>query len=120
MTPLARSLALLRDRGYTVARAEHWNAFAHVRQDLFGFVDLVAIRAGASILAVQVTVQDRAGDHRRKIEKNEAAQTWLEAGGRIELHLWAVRKDGGRRARWTCHIESASREPRHSKSSIGD
>ena len=54
MTPTQRSLAYLRNEGYLVAIVEHWNPFARIRQDLFGFIDLLAIRRDET-LAVQVT-----------------------------------------------------------------
>ena len=42
-SPTQLSLKKLREEGYTVAVVEHWNSFARIRQDLFGFIDLLAL-----------------------------------------------------------------------------
>lgn len=103
MTPTQRSLKLLRDRGYTAAVVERWNAFARVRQDLFGFVDIVAIKAGESgVLAVQSTSADNLAARRTKIAAEPRAEVWLAAGNRIALHGW--RKGGPRGARKTWQV----------------
>lgn len=87
MSPTERSLKYLRDAGYTVAKAEHWNPFARRRVDLFGFIDLVAIRPGET-LAVQTTSRSNVAARRRKILGLDAALTWLQAGNRIVVHGW--------------------------------
>ena len=53
-SPTQRSLAHLRALGYRVAIVERWNPFARIRQDLFGVLDLLAVKDG-EILGVQVT-----------------------------------------------------------------
>jgi len=85
MSPTQRSLKLLREQGYTVAITERWNPFAKIRQDLFGFADLLAIKPG-EIMAVQTTTASHLAAHRRKINSEARSRTWLEAGGRIQLH----------------------------------
>jgi hypothetical protein len=87
MSPTERSLKLLRERGYTATVVERWNQFAKVRQDLFGFADLLAIKPG-EILAVQTTTGSHLAEHRRKIIAEQRHQQWLKAGGRIQLHGW--------------------------------
>jgi hypothetical protein len=44
MTPTQRSMAYLKKEGYRVAVVERWNPHARIRQDLFGVIDLLAIR----------------------------------------------------------------------------
>ena len=53
-SPTQLSIKYLKDQGYTVAIVEHWNAFARIRQDLFGFIDIIALK-GNETLAVQTT-----------------------------------------------------------------
>ncbi|HQV57391.1 MAG TPA: hypothetical protein PKV27_05220, partial [Ilumatobacteraceae bacterium] len=53
-SPTTLSLKALRDAGYTVAIVEHFNPHMRIRQDLFGFIDIIAIRPGET-LAVQTT-----------------------------------------------------------------
>ena len=105
-SPTQRSLSLLRERGYTVAVVEHWNAFAHIRQDLFGFGDLIAIRTG-EILLVQTTTAANMAARRAKIAAEPRSALWIAAGGTIEIHGWAKRKPRGQKvAKWEAKIES--------------
>lgn len=103
MSARARSMEYLRGLSTNpsfVACAEHWNPFAHKRQDLFGFADLVWLDMEHNqIVAVQV-VNTHLQDHVDKINQSEAARAWRSCGGRIEIHDWkktaGVKKDGSR------------------------
>ena len=56
MTPTQRTLKYLREIGYHAEVVERWNPHARIRQDLFGFGDIIAIRWGESgPLLVQCT-----------------------------------------------------------------
>lgn len=102
MSPAARSKAALERDGYLVAVVERWNAFARIRQDLWGFADLLALRRG-EVLAVQVTSTPNVSARVRKIAESETAPRVREAGVRIEVHGWS--KHG---ARWVCRVEDLS------------
>lgn len=111
MTPTQRSLALLRERGYTAAVVERWNAFARVRQDLFGFVDIVAVKAGEpGVVAVQSTSADNLASRRTKIAAEPRAAVWLAAGNRIVLHGWRKGGPRGTRKRWQVNEENVETE----------
>ena len=86
MTPTQRSLAYLRNEGYLVAIVEHWNPFARIRQDLFGFIDLLAIRRDET-LAVQVTASG-VSSRVKKIEASPHLGRVREAGWKIFVHGW--------------------------------
>jgi hypothetical protein len=101
-SPTSRSLAKLRKEGWTVAVVERWNQYAKVRQDLFGFIDLIAIK-GDITLAVQSTSGANVSARIAKIQACQAASVWLESPMRkIVVHGW--RKVGPRGARklWEC------------------
>jgi hypothetical protein len=100
MTPTQRSLRLLRREGFTVAVVERWNAFAKRRQDLFGFIDLVAINDSTGILGVQTTTAHNLAARIAKILAEPQAKEWLKAGGKIEVHGWRRSKPGSRRKEW--------------------
>lgn len=100
MTPTQRSLALLRKAGYTVAITERWNAHVKIRQDLFGFIDLLAI--APAMVAIQTTVGSSVSARRTKILTIDAAREWLESGHKIWVHGWAKRGGAGKRKLWTC------------------
>lgn len=105
-SPTQRSLALLRDEGWTVAIVEKWNQFARIRQDLFGFADLLAFR-GDAVLAVQTTSGSNVSARIEKIGQCQAALLWRESRYRtIEVHGWAKRGPRGKRKTWTCRRET--------------
>lgn len=90
------------------------------RQDLFDFIDIIAI--GDQILALQCTSSSGLSARINKIviECNEAATKWLNAGGQLEVWGWptgktcidcgrnATRK--GQRGEWLCGIHGRNRE----------
>lgn len=107
MSPTARTLRHLRGLGYTVAVVEHWNSFAGIRQDLFGWIDVVAVRpSDPGVLGIQCTTSDHAAARVAKARGNEALKSWVAAGNRLVVHGWARRckriADGkrSRRIRW--------------------
>ena len=102
MTPTQRSLAKLRAEGWTVAVVERWNPYAKIRQDLFGFIDLIALR-GDETLAVQTTSGPNVAARIDKIRGTQAAAIWLESPTRkIAVHGWAKRGERGKRKAWDC------------------
>lgn len=95
---LERSMKVLRKEGYIVGKTEHWNSFVPphgIRQDLFGFIDALALPYPLPgwtfpITAVQC-VNTHLPEHITKIQQNEAAQRWLALGQRIVIHHWRQR-----------------------------
>ena len=109
MTPTGRSLVYLRELGYTVAVAEKWNPYARIRQDLFGFIDVAAIRADVpGVLAVQCTTRANQAARATKIASFPAARTWLDCGNRIEIHGWAKVGPRGKRKLWEVKVTEIS------------
>ena len=92
-SPLQRSKKLLESEGYTVAIVERWNPWAKVRQDLFGIIDLLAIKPGRT-LGVQVTTLSHKQPHIDKIKTSPYFPTLQQAGWTIVLHSWRELKDG--------------------------
>ena len=101
MSPTARSLAALRARGCLAGVVEKWNPHAHIRQDLFGFADLVAIEPDQTgVLFVQCCVT---GDITKRLAKlqtepvAERVRTVLAAGNRVRIMAYALRGPRGKR-----------------------
>ena len=100
-----RTIEALTTLGYDVGIVERyianaWHAKGRgVRKDLFGFIDLIAMRPGEGIIGVQSTGPDYSG-HNKKIvtECREKAIKWLKSGGRLELWAWrkVLVKKGGK------------------------
>ena len=95
-SPTARSLAFLRKHGWTAAVTERWNPYAKIRQDLFGFVDILAIRADHwGVLAIQATTFENRIARLHKICGEPRAETWVAAGNEVEIWGWKkIRKTG--------------------------
>lgn len=94
-SPTKRSLKLLRETGHQAQVVERWNMFAKVRQDLFGWIDIVAVDPKTpGILGVQTTTTTNQAARIEKARGNGALVAWLLAGGRLTVHGW--RKSKGR------------------------
>ena len=102
-SPTQRSLAKLRAEGWTVAITERWNPFAKIRQDLFGFIDLLCIRDGAT-LAVQTTVGGEVARRIAKIAELPEAGLVRKAGWSIHVHGWRKLASG----KWECRTVDIS------------
>lgn len=98
-SPTQRTLKALRDEGYLTEVVERWNPHANIRQDLFGWIDIIAIKPG-QILAVQATSYSNHSARVKKLktERQEQVGEWLSAGGLAEVWSWRskqrVLKDG--------------------------
>lgn len=87
-SPTARSLEHLREQGYLCAVVEKRNPrLPHVTHDLFGFIDVLAVKRGET-LAVQTTSGANVAARVDKIADNENAPKVREAGWKIVVHGW--------------------------------
>lgn len=102
-SPTQRSKAYLENAGYLVAITERWNPHARVRQDMFGFVDMLAVKEG-EVLAVQTTSRSNMSARARKIAEHENVAAVRKSGIRIEIHGWARDTKG----RWSVKIQDVS------------
>jgi len=98
-TPTQRSLALLRKDGYRAEVVERWNAFAKVRQDLFGIIDIVALGDGKTI-GIQTTSKSNMKARLHKITESESYPDLLRAGWVIVIHGWYKTKNN----RWQVDV----------------
>lgn len=106
MTPTQRSLALLTKQGYTARVTEHWNHYAKIRQDLFGFIDIVALHPDAKgLLGIQTTSYANLQARVKKIFGTSVARLWLDCGNRIDVHGWDKRA-----GRWECAILTITKD----------
>lgn len=123
-SPTQRSLKFLRDAGWTVDITEKWNAYTRTRKDLFGCIDLVAIRYGE--LAGIQTTSGPGSSRIAKIKAEPRMVTWLEAGGTLYVHGWreivARKKDGtkAKRKRWDCRVVKLTLDDLRRDDEVGD
>ena len=95
MTPTQRTLKKLRDDGWIAEVVERWVPGANIRKDLFGWIDIMALRDGQT-LAVQCTSYSNMSARVKKIEESETIAEVRKAG-------WSVWVIGWRKInnRWT-------------------
>lgn len=115
-SPTKRSLALLRGRGLVVAVTERWNPHAGIRQDLWGWVDLLALDpATGELLAVQTTSGSNVSSRIDKIQAWPHLAAFL-LRHRAVVHGWSKRGARGKRKLWACREVEVSALPVPSES----
>ncbi len=102
-TPTTRSLEHLRASGWTVGVVEQRIPHTNITRDLFGFIDLLAVRGGET-MAVQVTSGSNVSARVRKIAESEHVAAVRGAGWSIVVHGWRRNAKG----EWTLRIVDLS------------
>ncbi len=109
MTPTERTLAYLRDQGYSAEVVENWVTLPGkpgFRKDLGGCIDILAVKANLpGVLGVQTTSGSNVSARLKKARSKPWLKTWLQAGNRFHVHGWAKRGKRGERKRWTVRVE---------------
>lgn len=104
ISPTQNSLKKIKTDGWTTVQiVEHWNPFARVRKDLFGFIDILAINDDGDVLAVQTTSYTNINARVKKIQDSEHLCRVREAGWAIEVHGWRKVKN-----KWVCKVVDIS------------
>lgn len=88
------------------AIVEHWNPHVGIRQDLFGFIDIIVL-VGEQTLAIQATSGSNVAARVTKIraERAEALADVLAAGWVVLVIGWRKLKPRGTKvARWTPRV----------------
>jgi hypothetical protein len=89
-SPTARSLKYLREAGYAADIVERWIPGANIRKDLYGCIDIVAVRPGET-LGVQTTSYSNMSARYNKALQQAGLRAWLEAGNQFVIHGWHKR-----------------------------
>lgn len=119
LSPTQRTIRELRNQGTICGVVERFNQHVGphgIRQDLFGFIDLIAL-APNGIIGVQCCAGSGHADHRKKIMANEVVPEWLKSGGRIQIWSWSKRKlkRGGKAERWQPRVEEITEAGRRER-----
>ena len=85
-SPTQLSLKLMKERGYKCEITEKWNPFAKIRQDLFGFIDVLCI--GDGVVGVQTTSYSNMSARVKKIREHENFQRVHDAGIKVLVQGW--------------------------------
>lgn len=83
----------MRDQGYYAEVVERFNSFTKRRHDLFGFIDILCIRAG-EVVGVQTTSYGHVSDRKKKILEHENFRAVMDSGIKVIVHGW--HKQGNR------------------------
>lgn len=101
MSPTARTLKLLRDKGYQAGVVERYNSFTKQRNDLFGCIDLIAVKPGHGIVGVQACAGASHAARVKKSAEQPGLRAWLDSGGGFVVVSWAKQGGRGKRKVWT-------------------
>ena len=107
-SPTSRSLEYFREADGIAGVVERYNSFSGHKNDLFGFIDIVAGYKGC-IWGVQATSASNRAARRKKILEEPLAKEWVKHGGRIMLLTWGKKKrpnvKGTMQLQWTANEE---------------
>jgi len=109
LSPTQRTLAAMREQGRVCGIVERFNSHVGkfgIRQDLFGFIDIIAIDPVDGIVAIQSCGQSFKQHVDKMIgERNENMYEWIK---HAPIELWGWRKvklkRGGKAMRWKPRI----------------
>ena len=105
VSPTQRTLKRLRDSGDypLIAIVEHWNAFAKIRQDLFGIIDLLAIDNKGNTVGLQITSYSNISARIKKMESSDAISHLRDANWVLLVEGWHKKNN-----KWTSIIKDLS------------
>lgn len=105
MTPTSRSLKYLKELGYTCQVVEKFLPFAKVRVDLFGGIDIVAIKEGIpGILGIQATSTGNINARVKKLQEIEALALWKRCGNSLQVWGWGLKGKQGKRKTYQLRV----------------
>ena len=111
-SPTQRTIKELKKLGYTPAIVERWNAFARIRQDLYGIIDIVAIKEGIpGVLGIQCTSWGNGSSRKRKSLENQNLSAWCGSGNVFEIWEWGKKGPRGKAKRWIVKITQMRKYP---------
>ena len=108
ISPTQRTLKANKNLGRKCGIVERWQQYGGkfgVRQDLFGFIDIIAIDEFEGIVGIQSTGQDFSGHIKKIMNLEEIVKEWLH---HAPLELWSWRKvkkvRGGKAMIWNSKV----------------
>jgi hypothetical protein len=84
---------------------ERWIQAIKQRKDLFGFVDVLAVKDG-NTLAIQATTGSNHADRVKKVKASPLLPAVLAAGWIVEVWSWTLAGPKGERKLWFCRKEA--------------
>jgi len=105
ISPTQRTLKRLREKEEypLVTIVERWNAFAKIRQDLFGIIDILAIDTKGNTVGLQVTSYSNISARVKKMENSDAISHLRDANWQLIVEGWHKKDD-----KWVSRIVDIS------------
>ena len=101
MTPMARTLAYLREQGFVAEVVERRVPGCPITKDFLGFADVLAIHpARTGVLAIQTTTRAHQAHRLAKVQASGYLSLWLATGNQAVVHGWALVGPRGCRKTW--------------------
>lgn len=108
-SPTAQTIKILKKNGWHPAIVERWNQFAKVRQDLFGFIDLLAMKNNGVLLGIQATSTGNMSARTEKSLASPMLRVWLSTGNMFEVWGWSKMGAQSKQKLWTCQRQPIER-----------
>lgn len=109
-SPTSRTLQLLKKEGWTCQVVEKWVPQAFKRIDLFGCIDLLAVK-GKVTLGIQATSSGNVSSRVSKSLDEPRLQIWLGAGNKFEVWGWSKKGAKGKRKLWSVRRKEITLTP---------
>lgn len=104
-SPTQRTLDALRAEGYAAEVVEKRIPYTRITKDLFGCIDIVAVKAGLPPLAVQATSKSNVSARLKKSRAAPDLRAWLGSGCLFEVWGWGLTGAAGTRKRYEVRKE---------------
>ena len=88
-SPTERTLKWLRDDGYLAEVVERWVPGANVHKDLYGFIDIIAIKGNVTV-AIQATSSSNVAPRVRKVIASPHLAAVRMAGWSVWVLGWGI------------------------------
>lgn len=108
MSPTQKTLKFLRGLGYRAEVTEKWNQWAKIRQDLYGFIDIVGVSEKGNVIAVQCTTKGNVAARKKKVESIPEAR-FLTLGN-VSVYVIGWGRDSKNPVIWRYIINRAEAE----------
>jgi hypothetical protein len=88
----------MRNQGYVCQVVEKTIPHCFIKKDLFGFIDILAMKVGEQgLIGIQTTSTGNMNARIKKIGEEPLAEVFLKTGNRVVVHGWAKRGPRGKR-----------------------
>lgn len=102
LSPTQLTVRNLKERGFLPAIVEKWNPHVKIRQDLYGFIDVIGVKDGETIGVQATTFKNRLARVKKCADHDNIGPV-RDANWTLEVHGWRKVKN-----KWEVVIEDIS------------